>query len=230
MKNKTNLEIRNMFDKISEKYDFMNRIISFGLNEYVKKQAIKALNIKPNSKVLDLCCGSGDLGRIIKKIQPSCDVIGIDFSQNMIELASKKNPNITYRQMDVTSLAFEKNSFDYIVMGFGLRNIPQKNKALEEIYRTLKTEGQFLHIDFGKHNIYSKIYDSIILFLVKFFTKNTKPYKYLILSKRNFLEPEELIELFKFKQFNYISHKNMLFEIISYQIMKKKISFSKNRL
>ena len=69
MKNKTNLEIRNMFEKISEKYDFMNRIISFGLNEYVKTQAIKALNIKPNSKVLDLCCGSGDLGKIIKKIR-----------------------------------------------------------------------------------------------------------------------------------------------------------------
>ena len=221
MKNKTNLEIRNMFEKISEKYDFMNRIISFGLNEYVKTQAIKALNIKPNSKVLDLCCGSGDLGKIIKKLQPSCDVIGVDFSQNMIELASKKNPNITYRQMDVTSLAFEKNSFDYIVMGFGLRNIPQKNKALEEIYRTLKSEGQFLHLDFGKHNIYSKIYDSIILLLVKFFTNNTKPYKYLILSKRNFLEPEELIELFKFNQFNYISHKNILFETISYQIVSK---------
>ena len=221
MKNKTNLEIRNMFDKISEKYDFMNRIISFGLNEYVKTQAIKALNIKPNSKVLDLCCGSGDLGKIIKKLQPSCDVIGVDFSQNMIELARKKNPNITYRQMDVTSLAFEKNSFDYIVMGFGLRNIQQKNKALEEIYRTLKSEGQFLHLDFGKHNIYSKIYDSIILFLVKFFTKNTKPYKYLILSKRNFLEPDELIEIFKFNKFKYYTHKNLLFNIISYQIMKK---------
>ena len=221
MKNKSNLEIRNMFDKISQKYDFMNNIISLGLNEFVKTQAIKALNIKPNSKVLDLCCGSGDLGKIIKKLQPSCDVIGVDFSQNMIELASKKNPNITYRQMDVTSLAFEKNSFDYIVMGFGLRNIPQKNKALEEIYRTLKTEGQFLHIDFGKHNIYSKIYDSIILFLVKFFTKNTKPYKYLILSKRNFLEPDELIEIFKFNKFKYYTHKNLLFNIISYQIMKK---------
>lgn len=221
MKNKSNLEIRNMFEKISKKYDFMNNIISFGLNEFVKTQAIKALNIKPNSKVLDLCCGSGDLGKIIKKLQPSCDVIGVDFSQNMIELASKKNPNITYRQMDVTSLAFEKNSFDYIVMGFGLRNIPQKNKALEEIYRTLKTEGQFLHIDFGKHNIYSKIYDSIILFLVKFFTKNTKPYKYLILSKRNFLEPEELIELFKFNKLTYIKHKNILFDVISFQILKK---------
>ena len=221
MKNKTNFEIKNMFDKISENYDFMNRIISFGLNEYVKTQAIKALNIKPNSKVLDLCCGSGDLGKIIKKIQPSCDVIGVDFSQNMIELASKKNPNITYRQMDVTSLTFEKNSFDYIVMGFGLRNIPQRNKALEEIYRTLKSEGQFLHIDFGKHNIYSKIYDSIILFIVKFFTKNTKPYKYLILSKRNFLEPEELIELFKFNKLTYVKHQNMFFDVISFQILKK---------
>ncbi len=221
MKNKSNLEIRNMFDKISQKYDFMNNIISLGLNEFVKTQAIKALNIKPNSKVLDLCCGSGDLGKIIKKLQPSCDVIGVDFSQNMIELARKKNPNITYRQMDVTSLAFEKNSFDYIVMGFGLRNIQQKNKALEEIYRTLKSEGQFLHLDFGKHNIYSKIYDSIILFLVKFFTKNTKPYKYLILSKRNFLEPDELIEIFKFNKFKYYTHKNLLFNIISYQIMKK---------
>ncbi len=221
MKNKTNFEIKNMFDKISENYDFMNRIISFGLNEYVKTQAIKALNIKPNSKVLDLCCGSGDLGKIIKKIQPSCDVIGVDFSQNMIELASKKNPNITYRQMDVTSLTFEKNSFDYIVMGFGLRNIPQRNKALEEIYRTLKSEGQFLHIDFGKHNIYSKIYDIIILFIVKFFTKNTKPYKYLILSKRNFLEPEELIELFKFNKLTYVKHQNMFFDVISFQILKK---------
>lgn len=221
MKNKTNFEIKNMFDKISENYDFMNRIISFGLNEYVKTQAIKALNIKPNSKVLDLCCGSGDLGKIIKKIQPSCDVIGVDFSQNMIELASKKNPNITYRQMDVTSLSFEKNSFDYTVMGFGLRNIPQKNKALEEIYRTLKSEGQFLHIDFGKHNIYSKIYDNIILFIIKFFTKNTKPYKYLILSKRNFLEPEELIELFKFNKLTYVKHQNMFFDVISFQILKK---------
>lgn len=213
--------IKNMFNKISKDYDFMNNIISFGLHKFIKHQAIKELGIKPNSKVLDLCCGSGDLGKIIKKIQPSCDVIGVDFSSKMIEIARLKNPNITYWEVDATDLPFEKNSFDYVVMGFGLRNIPEKNKAIEEIYRVLKTNGEFLHLDFGEQSYFSKIYDNLVLFLIKFFTKNTKPYKYLILSKNIFLTPKELIELFKFNKLEYIKHKNLLFNLISFQIMKK---------
>ena len=113
--------IKSLFNKISQKYDFMNNIISFGMHKNVKLTSIKALKIEPNSKVLDLCCGSGDLGRIIKKIQPSCDVIGVDFSPKMLEIARLKNPNITYWEIDATDLPFEKNSFDYIVMGFGLQ-------------------------------------------------------------------------------------------------------------
>ena len=106
-------------------------------------------------------------------------------------------------------------------MGFGLRNIPQKNKVLEDVYKFLKTNGKFLHLDFGKKNKLSKVYDNIILFLAKIFSKNTKPYKYLVLSKNNFLEPEELIELFKFNKLEYISHKNLMLNQISYQIMRK---------
>ena len=213
--------IKNLFDNLSNKYDFMNNIISFGTHKTIKEKAIKALNIKPNSKVLDLCCGTGDLAGIIKQIEPTCDVIGVDFSRQMLEIARKKQPNITFWEADATNLSFEKNSFDYIVMGFGLRNIPQKNKGLENIYKILKTNGKFLHLDFGKQNKISKIYDNLILFLAKIFTKNTKPYKYLVLSKNNFLEPEELIELFKFNKFEYITHKNLMFDQISYQIMRK---------
>lgn len=214
--------IKNMFNKISKDYDFMNNIISFGMHKFIKKEAIKELNIQPNSKVLDLCCGSGDLGRIIKKIQPSCDVTGVDFSSKMIEIARLKNPNITYWEIDATDLPFEKNSFDYVVMGFGLRNIAAKNKAIEEIHRTLKTNGKLLHLDFGEQSYFSKIYDNLVLFLIKFFTKNTKPYKYLILSKNIFLTPKELIELFKFNNLECIKHKNLLFNLISFQIMKKR--------
>ena len=213
--------IKNLFDNLSNKYDFMNNIISFGTHKIIKEKAIKALNIKPNSKVLDLCCGTGDLGAIIKKIEPTCDVIGIDFSPQMLEIARKKNPNITYWEANATDLKFEKNTFDYIVMGFGLRNIPEKNKALEQIYKILKVNGLFMHLDFGKQNKISKIYDNLILFLAKIFTKNTKPYKYLVLSKNNFLEPEELIDLFKFNKFEYVMHKNLMLNQISYQIMKK---------
>ena len=213
--------IRNLFDNLSNKYDLMNNIISFGSHKIIKKSAIKALKIRPNSKVLDLCCGTGDLGAIIKEIEPTCDVVGVDFSEQMIELARRKNPNITYWIGNATDLKFEKNSFDYIVMGFGLRNIPEKNKAIEQIYKTLKVNGLFLHLDFGKQNKMSKIYDNIILFLAKLFTKNIKPYKYLVLTKNNFLEPEELIDLFKFNKLEYLTHKNIMFEIISYQIMQK---------
>lgn len=217
----TNTDVKNLFNKIAQKYNFMNNIISFGLHKLVKEQAIKALEIKPKSKVLDLCCGTGDLGAIIKKLYPDCDVVGADFSKAMLEIARKNNKNITYWEVDARNLPFEKNSFDYIVMGFGLRNIPEKNKALEEIYRVLKTNGKFLQIDFGKHNLASKVLDVFILTAVKLFYKNTKPYKYLILSKRNFLEPDELIEIFKFNKFKYLTHKNILFDVISYQIMQK---------
>ncbi len=213
--------IKNMFDNLSKDYEFMNNIISFGTHKLIKKIAIKTLKIKPHSKVLDLCCGTGDLGAIIKEIEATCDVIGVDFSSQMLEIARKKHPNITFWEADATDLKFEKNSFDYIVMGFGLRNIPEKNKSIEQIYKILKVNGLFLHLDFGKQNLYSKIYDNIILFLCKIFRKNSKPYKYLVISKRNFLEPDELIELFKFNKLKFVTHKNLLLETISFQIMKK---------
>ena len=199
----------------------MNNIISFGLHNFIKREAIKSLKIEPGSKVLDLCCGTGDLGRIIKKIQPTCDVIGVDFSSEMLKIARRKNPNITYWELDATSLPFEKNSFNYIVMGFGLRNIPEKNKTLGEIYRILKNNGEFLHLDFGEQNHLSFLYDNLILFLSRLFLKNTKEYKYLVISKNRFLKPSELIELFKFNRFEYIKHKNMFWNMISFQIMRK---------
>ena len=83
--------IKNLFDNLSNKYDFMNNIISFGTHKLIKKKAVRSLKIKPNSKVLDLCCGTGDLGAIIKEIEPTCDVVGVDFSQQMLEIARKKN-------------------------------------------------------------------------------------------------------------------------------------------
>lgn len=221
MQDNYSTQIKFMFDKLSSNYDNINNLLSCFTHKIVKKAAVKSLNISPGSKVLDLCCGTGDIGAIIKKFHPDCDVIGVDFSEQMLNIAQKNNKTITYRLADATSLPFEKNSFDYVVIGFGLRNIPQKNRAIEEIYRVLKTNGKFLHLDFGKHNIPARIYDNLMLFITKVFLKNTKPFKYLVISKRNFLEPEELIDLFKFNKFKYEIHKNLLFGIISYQIMKK---------
>lgn len=214
-------EILNMFDKIAAKYDFLNNIISFYTHIFVKKAAIKALNIKRGSKILDLCSGSGDLGRIIKDNVSNVTVFGADYSVKMLDIAKKKNPDIEYFNMNATALEFEDNSFDYVVMGFGLRNIPNKNAALAEVCRVLKPCGKFLHLDFGQKTIFSKIFNKAVLFAASIFTKEKDAYTYLINSKNNFLEPEELVKTFEEQGFICEKIRYLLFGIISFQVLKK---------
>ena len=97
-------KIRKMFDKISPYYDRMNNIMSFGIHNFVKKKSIEALRIKPNSMLLDICCGTGDFTKIIGK---TAKVIGLDCSPEMIKLAKLKNPNKAFMLGDCTYLPFK---------------------------------------------------------------------------------------------------------------------------
>ena len=112
------LNKQKMFSKMAKDYDFLNNIISFRMHKFVKKIAISKLDIKSNSKILDLCCGTGDLGQIIKEDNPSCKIIGVDFSKDMLEIAKQKNPNNEYIEEEAINLSFSNNTFDYIVIGF----------------------------------------------------------------------------------------------------------------
>lgn len=216
-------KIHIMFNTVSRKYDLMNNIMSFGTHHYVKYKSIKCLNIKPHDNVVDLCCGTGDLARIIKRIQPDACVTGIDFSEEMLKKAKNKKSigKISYMQGDVTNLPYEDNSFDIVTMGFGLRNIANAEKAVEEVYRILKPNGSFLHLDFGRKNFLSKIYDKITPILAKIFTENSVSYKYLIKSKKEFLSPEDLIKDFESKGFKLKKRCDYIFGVISAQIMYK---------
>ena len=221
MINKEPDSIKKMFNKIAAHYDLLNNIISCFTHYQVKKIAVKNLKITPNSKVLDLCCGTGDLGKIAKKLTPSCEVIGVDFSKNMTDLAAKKSPNIKFMEQDATNLNFDDNSFDYVLMGFGLRNIKDRQAALKEIHRVLKKDGVFLHLDFGNKNFLNKIYDLIITFFAKMFFKNTESYLYLLKSKNEFPPPNILAEEFKNAGFNVKTIKYCCFNLISFQICLK---------
>lgn len=210
-----------MFNDIALSYDFLNNIISFFTHGFIKKRAIKSLKIKPCSYVLDLCCGTGDLARIVKENHPESEVFGIDFSGAMIEIASKKVPKADFFVSDATKTGFKDSYFNYILMGFGLRNIENRTQALREIYRILKKDGYFLHIDFGKKNFFNKIYDFMVLFLAKIFSKNFEAYKYLLDSKNAFLEPDELIKEFKSAGFKLEKVEFCCFNLISFQVLSK---------
>ena len=219
---KTPDTIHTMFNVISSEYDFMNNIISFGMHNYIKSECIKSLDIKPHDIVLDLCCGTGDLAGLVKKYQPNTDVCGIDISENMIKIAKNKYKNIQFFQGDITNLPYKDNYFDIVTFGFGLRNILNAEKAVEEIYRILKPNGIFLHIDFGNKNFANKIYDKITPFLASNFTKNKSAYNYLIKSKEIFPEPKDLIKDFESKGFKIIKRKDYIFNVISSQVLTKK--------
>lgn len=213
--------IKKMFDKIAPSYDFLNNIISFFTHYQVKKTAIKALKIKPNSKVLDLCCGTGDLSRIAKQQEPSCEIIGADFSQKMIDIAVKKSSNIKFITQDATNLEFDDNSFDYVITSFGLRNIQNRQLALKEIYRVQKKDGYFMHLDFGNKNFINKIYDAIIKIFTKAFFKDKDAYLYLLESKNEFPQPKLLAEEFQNTGFKIKAIKYCCFNMISFQICHK---------
>ncbi len=219
--NKNPQKVREIFEEISPYYDFMNNIISVGCHLLIKFLSIKELNPQPNTMLLDLCCGTGDYTKIISKFYPKVKTIGLDFCDKMLKIAKLKNPKGTFMRGDCTSLPFRDNEFNYVTMSFGLRNIQDRKAALEEIYRVLDVGGLFLHLDFGKHNFLSKIFNILVPIVAMFFGKNKNHYEYLINSKEEFPQPTALIREFKAVGFKYKKRRDYLFGVISLQIMEK---------
>lgn len=214
---KSSEKIKKMFNDIAEKYDRNNNIISFGLHKFIKKRAIKDFEF--SGKILDLCTGTGDIADILSQ---TTEVIGLDFSSKMLEIARKKHPNIQFIEGDCTNLPFEDSSFDAVTISFGLRNIENYDKALDEISRVLKPSGKFFHLDFGKKFLFADIiYDFIIPKLVKIFYGNNLPYQYLVQSKKLFFNKKELQKLFEKHNFKLLKHKDYLFGMVSCQLCEK---------
>ena len=219
--------IKKMFNLIAGDYDKMNNLMTFGLHKMIKADAIKNINLSSDSKdfarVLDLCTGTGDLAGILKKKYPGANVIGVDFSENMLNIARDKHPSIEFIHADCTQLPFKDDSFDLCVISFGLRNIENLNKVLTEIHRVLKDGGIFINIDLGKpnkfFNPFLKPYMYLwISLLGKIFHGDETPYKYLAASNETFPSPGELVETFKKIGFRDIKNKNYFFGQVASQV------------
>lgn len=226
--------IKDLFNSISNNYDKLNDIMSFGLHRKIKKDIVEQIaNYQPLTfspshllNCLDLCTGTGDLAGILKKEYPNARVIGVDFSENMLEIARKKHPNIEFLQTDVTHLPLEDERFDLCIISFGLRNIENMEKALTEIYRVLKKGGIFINLDLGKPNKFFNFFLKPYMYLWvsllgKLFHGDETPYKYLAVSNEDFPSPERLTEIFQKIGFFDVKNKNYLFGQIASQISRK---------
>ena len=220
MTDKNPEKIKNIFNEIAGYYDNLNNFISLGMHYFIKKSAVKQLKIKPGSLIIDLCCGTGDITKIINEINPASTVIGIDNSERMQVKAKIKNPNNLFVQADCTLLPFNDNEFDYAVISFGLRNIENRTKTIEEVYRVMKFGGKFLQLDFGKSR-FDKIFDVVVKFVIQFLPVNKANYQYLLDSRKTYPPPVELIKEFEKAGFTFVKKKNYLLGIITAIILKK---------
>lgn len=151
--------VRDMFAQIAPRYDAANRVISAGLDEGWRKRAIAILAAPQGGRVLDVCCGTGDVVFHLLRTDPSLRVTGLDFCEPMLQTAraraerALRGPqagNVAFVEADVMSLPFDDRSFDGATMGFSMRNVVDIDATLREIRRVLRPGARFVNLDMSK--------------------------------------------------------------------------------
>lgn len=198
--------MHNVFEKISEDYDKMNSVISFNLHKSWREDIMKRMNVKEGAKVLDVCCGTADWTiSLAEAVGPSGEVTGLDFSENMLAAGRPKvepYSNITLMQGNAMALPFPDHSFDYVTIGFGLRNVPDYLTVLKELHRVVKPGGMVACIDTSHSEIpvYKQLFrfyfKYIMPILGKIFAKSYGEYSWLQESTDYFPGMKELAHMF----------------------------------
>lgn len=214
-----------MFNKISKNYDLINNLMTFFLQKPIKSRALSGLSSNPEN-ILDICTGTGDIAIMLAKKYPSANITAIDFSPEMLKIAKEKanEHKIRFIEGNALNLPFSDNSFDVCTISFGLRNLPDKNAALKEIFRVLKTGGELLIIDLGKPKnkwLYPLILDKAVPFIGEIINGDKIPYKYLIESQKDYPSPQESSKLLQTEGFSDIKNTDFLFGSISSIIAQK---------
>lgn len=199
--------VHEVFEKISDNYDSMNSVISFQQHIKWRADTMKAMQVKVGSKALDVCCGTADWTiALAEATGPTGEVTGLDFSQNMLNVGKEKVkniPHINLVQGNAMELPFEDNTFDYVTIGFGLRNVPDYEQVLKEMTRVAKPGGMVVCLETSQPD--SKLFNAGFRFYFRFimpifgklFAKSYKEYSWLQESAKDFPNRQALTRLFE---------------------------------
>jgi demethylmenaquinone methyltransferase/2-methoxy-6-polyprenyl-1,4-benzoquinol methylase len=187
-----------MFDRIAPVYDAMNRVMTAGLDRRWRTLTAAAV-VRPGDRVLDSCCGTGDLA--LACLRAGGRVTGLDFSERMLERARRKSSEIEWVRGDALALPFENGSFDAATVGFGVRNLADLELGLRELRRVLRAGGRVGVLEITRPRgllapFYRVWFDGTVPLLGRLLPGGAA-YSYLPASVRRFPGPEDLARLLR---------------------------------
>lgn len=201
--------VHDVFENIYDNYDSMNSVISFQRHKAWRKDVMKRMNVQEGTKALDVCCGTGDWSfALVDEVGESGSVIGLDFSENMLSVAEGKKQNLAhgvplqFMHGNAMDLPFDDNTFDYVTIGFGLRNVPDYIAVLKEMLRVLKPGGKAVCLEtsqptlIGFRQLYFLYFRFIMPLLGKLLAKSYDEYAWLHESAKDFPNKKELEKMF----------------------------------
>jgi len=206
-----------MFDRIAPVYDLMNRLMTAGLDQCWRRATVAAV-VRPGDRVLDACCGTGDLAIAASKAGAR-EVVGLDFSPRMLQRARAKQQTVTWVEGDATAMPFEDGRFDSATVGFGVRNVPDLTPALAELGRVLTPGGRLGILEITTPTgalapFYRLWFDRIVPLLGKVL-KGGSAYTYLPASVRRFPPPAELAALLERAGFEQVAYRTFAGGIVA---------------
>jgi demethylmenaquinone methyltransferase / 2-methoxy-6-polyprenyl-1,4-benzoquinol methylase len=208
--------VRTMFDRIAPVYDTMNRVMTAGLDRRWRRITVEE-SVRPGDRTLDACCGTGDLA--IAAHAAGADVVGLDFSERMLERARRKAPAIEFRHGDVLALPYEAASFDSVTVGFGVRNVEDLAAAIRELRRVLRPGGRLGILEITTPTgrlapFYRVWFDRIVPLLGKVLPGGSA-YTYLPASVRRFPPPDGLARLLEEHGFRDVRYRTFASGIVA---------------
>lgn len=215
--------VEKMFDAIADRYDLMNRVMTFGQDRRWREFVVERGGDVANGWVLDLACGTGDISQLFKRSNPAAHVIGGDFSRNMLTCAQRRLGCRDYywQACDANCLPYGGDVFNAVIFGYLLRNVDDSLTVLKEVYRVLAEGGRVVCLDTtppAKNLLYPfvRLYLAFVIPLLgKMIARDQSAYAYLTDSTMDFHEADCLADMFKKAGFKRVDYKKFMFGTIA---------------
>lgn len=214
--------VRGMFDRIAPVYDLMNRLMTAGLDQRWRRLAVSKV-VWPGDRVLDACCGTGDLA--IAAERRGGQVVGLDFSERMLERARPKSGTIEWVQGDALALPFGDDEFDAATVGFGVRNLADLEGGLRELHRVLRPGSRLAVLEITRpHGIlrpFFRLWFDVLVPVAGRVLPGGEAYTYLPASVRRFPGPEDLSRLLRTAGFGEVTYQLLGGGIVALHVAEK---------